>query len=68
MPAVSGVMSENAARPPTPTRIRNICSLAYAEDDMTSDDNTARAVGLPRRWPPSCSLTSGGPRRMRLTR
>ena len=68
MAAVIGVTIEKAASPAIGTRIRNISSLAYAEDDMTSEDRTARAVGLPSRWPWRSSLTRGGPRRMRLTR
>ena len=42
--------------------------MAYAEDDMTSDERTARAVGLPSRWSWSWSLISGGPSRSRLSR
>ena len=56
---MSGVINENAASPPATTRVRSICSVAYADDDMTSDDSTARAVGLPRRWPPSSLAHQG---------
>ena len=35
---------------------------------MTSDDSTASAVGLPRRWPSNWSLTNGGPSSTRLIR
>ena len=68
MAAVIGVTMEKAANPAIGTRIRSISSLVYAEEDMTSEDSTARAVGLPNRWPWSSSLTRGGPRRTRFMR
>ena len=49
MTRVMGVTSPNAANPPTGIRIRRICSVAYADEDITSDESTASAVGLPSR-------------------
>ena len=68
MTPVIGVMMEKAASPAIGTRMRNISSVAYAEEDITSEDRTARAVGFPSRWPWRSSLTRGGPRRTRLIR
>ena len=48
-------------------RMRSISSVAYAEEDMTSDDRTARAVGF-QPLASRCSLTMGGPSRIRLNR
>lgn len=44
-----GVTMEKAANPAIGTNIRSISSLAYADEDMTSDDRTASAVGFPSR-------------------
>lgn len=49
MAAVIGVTMEKAASPAIGIKIRSICSLAYAEDDMTSEERTASAVGFPSR-------------------
>ncbi len=61
MARVTGTVSEKAATPTATTSTRRICSVAYAEDESTSEDRTASAVGFPRRSVRSCSLTSGGP-------
>ncbi len=47
---------------------RRISSVAYADDEMQSDENTASAVGMPRRSCSSWSVSSGGPRTFRLNR
>ena len=49
---VMGITSINAMMPTAGTRIRRISSVAYATEDMLSEENTASAVGLPSR---SCS-------------
>ena len=59
---VTGTTNAKAATPMYLTSWTRICSVAYAEDEMTSDDNTASAVGLPRR---SIGLALGGERRAR---
>ena len=41
--------------------------MAYAVDEMASEANTARAVGLPRRCSPSRWDSSGRPTMTRLT-
>jgi len=51
MTNVMGVTKAKAASPPMGIRIRRICSVAYADDDITSEDRTASAVGLPSRCP-----------------
>ena len=48
--------------------MRRISSVAYADDDITSEERTAKAVGLPSRWPVSSSLINGGPSSSCLSR
>ena len=49
-PMVIGMTSATAARATAGTSTWRIYSVAYALDDRLSEANTARAVGLPRRW------------------
>ena len=63
-----GVTSPNAARPPIGTRMRRISSVAYADEDMTSEESTASAVGLPSFWLFIWSLIRGGPSSLRFNR
>ncbi len=60
---VIGMTRENAAIPTALTRTKRICSVAYADEEMTSEDRTARAVGRPRRSVDWRSVAIGGPRR-----
>src|SRR4051812_10016439 len=57
----------SAARPAIGTRTRRISSVAYAVDEIASDANTARAVGLPRRCPSSSVEASGRPTTSRFS-
>ncbi len=57
----------NASTPMTGIRTRRISSVAYADDEMQSDENTASAVGMPRRWWSSSLLLSGSPSSLRLS-
>ncbi len=50
------------------TRTSRISSVAYAVDEMGSEEKTARATRLETRWWTSCEVFSGAPRRMRLAR
>ena len=63
-----GTTRVKAATPITFTSGSRICSVAYAEDEMTSDDSTARAVGLPSRSVAWRSEAMGGPRTAFFTR
>ena len=56
-PKVTGITSEKAAAPTAPTSGISICSVAYADEEMTSEESTASAVGLPSR---STDLPLGG--------
>ncbi len=56
-----GTTNEKAATPMIGIRGMSICSVAYADDEMTSDDKTARAVGLPSRSLACRSVAIGGP-------
>ena len=42
--------------------------MAYADEDMTSDESTASAVGLPSCWLFISSLIRGGPSSRRFNR
>src|SRR4051812_50189947 len=50
----------NAAAPTATKRTRRISSVAYADEEMQSDENTASATGMPRRSCSSWSVASGG--------
>ena len=63
-----GITKENAATPMIGIRGMSICSVAYADDEMTSEDRTARAVGLPKRSLDCRSVAMGGPSNRFLTR
>src|SRR5215207_2202856 len=52
--------------PPTATTKR-ISSVAYAVDEMASDENTARAMVFGMRWCSISVVASGRPTRTRLT-
>ena len=58
---VIGITSENAATPTARTSTKRICSVAYADDEMTSDERTASAVGRPSRSVACRSVAIGGP-------
>ncbi len=58
----------NAKTPTTGKSTRRISSVAYADDEMQSDENTARAVGMPRRSCSSSCVWRGGPRSRFLIR
>src|SRR2546430_16567728 len=65
---VIGTTSVKARMPTAGTRMRRISSVAYATEDMLSEENTARAVGLPSRSCSSRAVASGLPRNSRLRR
>ena len=46
MMLISGVKSENAARPKAGMSATNICSPPYADDEMQSDESTPKAFFL----------------------
>jgi hypothetical protein len=52
MTLISGVKSENAARPKAGMSATNICSPPYADDEMQSDERIPKARLLDNR----CSL------------
>ena len=52
----------SAAAPPR-IRTRRISSVAYAEDEIASDEKIARAFFLASRSPSSSSLASGRPKK-----
>jgi hypothetical protein len=56
-----GTTNEKAATPTMGMRGMSICSVAYADEEMTSEDSTARAVGFPRRSEDCRSEAMGGP-------
>ena len=58
---LTGTTKEKAATPTSLTSGMRICSVAYADDEMTSEDSTARAVGLPSRSSDCRSEAMGGP-------
>jgi hypothetical protein len=60
---VMGSTRLNAKMPAAGIRTRRISSVAYADDEMQSDEKTASAVGMPRRSCSSADVLSGGPRR-----
>ena len=68
MATVMGTTRLKANTPTAGMRMRRISSVAYADDEMQSDENTATAVGIPRRSCSSASLCSGGPSRRFLSR
>ena len=53
---------------PTPSRVYRLASVAYATDDITSDEKTGSAFHLGRRSISSSSLDKGRPNRMRRAR
>ena len=70
-PSIATVMPTtrlNAATPTATNSTRRISSVAYADDEMQSDENTASAVGMPSRSCSSWSVSSGGPSILRLSR
>ena len=65
---VIGTTSMNAASPTNGSRWRRISSVAYADDEMQSEEKTARAVGIPSRSFSSSSVWSGAPRSLFFSR
>ena len=65
---VMGTTRENAATPTAGTRTRRISSVAYAVDEMASDESTASAVFLESRSCSRRSLARGRPNRSVLMR
>ena len=65
---VMGMTSVNATMPTAGMRIRRISSVAYATEDMLSEEKTASAVGLPSRSCSSRAVASGRPKRSRFSR
>ena len=68
MASVMGTTNVKAARPTYGTIWVSICSVPYAEDEMQSGARTPRAMGRLRRSDANCSVTSGGPRSLFLSR
>ena len=66
--AEMGRTSEKAIRPIAGMRTRRISSVAYATEDMLSEEKTAMAVGLPNRSCASRAVANGRPKRSRLSR
>ena len=67
MTAEIGMTYDSAAVPSTAST-SSVCSVAYATDEMASDERTASAVFLFRRSCSSRSLASGLPIRYRLNK
>jgi hypothetical protein len=67
MTAEIGTTYESAEAPST-ARTRRICSVAYATDEMASEERTASAVFLFSLSFSSLSLASGRPNRSCLKR
>ena len=58
-----------SARLDVPSAVtKRISSVAYAVDEIASDEKTASAIVLPMRWCSCSALESGRPTRMRLTK
>jgi hypothetical protein len=60
--ADTGSTSANAAMPTAGIRTRRISSVAYATDDMLSEEKIARAVARPNRSCSSLDVARGRPR------
>ena len=68
MASVIGTTRLNAATPIARISTWRISSVAYADEEMQSDENTATVVGMPRRSCSSWSVVSAGPRMRRFMR
>ena len=67
MPIGMSVLRPSARLDPPTATTKRISSVAYAVDEIASDENTARAMVFEMRWCSISVVASGRPTSTRLT-